>query len=298
MAATASPQADYSANTAALDASLSQQVAQAWARLLDTSDLAASVPQLSAGIAALVHRYGSAQALAAAQYYRQVRELAGVAGRFVPKQPDPPPPQQVAAAVSWATRNLWTADPDPAPALVMVQGAAQRLALDTGRDTLLDAVRSDRQARGWAREPRLDCCAFCAMLATRGAVYGSKKSAMFQAHDHDHCTPVPVFGPYEPPAHVREWEAMWRSSTRGKSGAEARRAFRAAFEGRALKPTKAQKAKAALPAAKSGKPQQQARAELAALTRSHAALEASGSNPAAEKWQRDRIARLKGDLGE
>lgn len=290
--------ASYETSQAALTAALMLQVQQAWARLLDTADLAGSVPHLSAAVAALVHRYGTAQALAAAEYYGEVREASGVTGKFVPRQADPAPPEQVAAAVEWATRNLWTPEPDPEPALVMTQGAAQLLALDTGRDTLLDAVRDDRKARGWAREPRPGCCYFCAMLATRGGAYGSRKTASFRAHDHDRCVPVPVFGVYEPPAHVREWEALWRESTKGKSGKAAIAAFRQAYEGRTVTPARAEKARAALPKAKSGLPEAHARAQLASLTKSHAALKASGSNPAAEKWQRDRIAQLKRDLGE
>jgi len=41
-----------------------------------------------------------------------------------------------------------------------------------------------------------------------------------------------VFTAYEPPARVREAQALWVSSTRGKSGNAARIAFRQAVEGR------------------------------------------------------------------
>lgn len=228
----ADPAASYEAAQAALSAALLAQVERAWRRILDTADLARSLPALSAAVAALVHRYGSAQAGIAAEYYREAREAAGVTGKFTPVHADPAPPEQAAASVEWATRTLWTPEPDPEPALVMAQGSAQRLALDAGRDTILGAVRDDRHARGWAREPRPGCCAFCAMLATRGGAYVSRKTAGFQAHDHDRCVPVPVFGVYEPPAHVREWEGLWRSATKGHSGKAAIKAFRQAYEGR------------------------------------------------------------------
>jgi hypothetical protein len=122
------------------------------------------------------------------------------------------------------------------PALVsnaqtLVKGVTQKMVVDTGRNTLIAAIEADKKARGWARVPRDTCCHFCAMLATRGAVYKSEQTASFQAHDGDHCLPMPLFADhYEPPAHVRQWEQIYRDSTRGKSNAAARNAFRVALE--------------------------------------------------------------------
>lgn len=226
----ADPTVAYEASQAALSASLMAQVERAWARLLHTADLRASLPKLSAGITALVHRYGSAQALAAAEYYLEARAAAGVTGKFTPVHADPAPPEQVQAAVEWATRGLWSTEPDPEPALVMTQGAAQRMALDTGRDTILGAVRDDRKAIGWAREPKPGACYFCLLMATRGAAYKSKKTASFEAHDHDRCVPVPVFTAYEPPAEIRHWQSVYRQAAKAGSGKAVIREFRRLVE--------------------------------------------------------------------
>jgi len=87
------------------------------------------------------------------------------------------------------------------------------------------------------------------MLALRGAVYrdaraagkGSKgKSGTafagggldFKVHDNCRCHAEPVFTAYEPSANMREMQRVWDESTKGRSGNDARNAFRQAVEGR------------------------------------------------------------------
>lgn len=225
MAATAD---DYQAAQVTLAAALARQVAHALSALLDVSRLKLTLPQLSAAIAALVHRYGQAQALAAVEYYQAARLEAGVAGKFTPVPANPPGLDAVTASVDWATRNLWSPQPDVAGAHQAVQAAAEKLTLDTGRDTIIGAVESDRKARRWARVVEPGACYFCIMLAVRGDVY-SEHTADFQTHDHCRCHPAPVFTAYEPSAQVRQWQALWRESTAGTSGKGSVAAFRKAL---------------------------------------------------------------------
>lgn len=64
--------------------------------------------------------------------------------------------------------------------------AMGRHARGASRDLVLATARTNKMA--WARElAGAENCGFCAMLASRGAVY-SKKSVRFQAHDHCDCT--------------------------------------------------------------------------------------------------------------
>jgi hypothetical protein len=223
--------AEHQAAQASLAAALAREVAAVWQALLNVAQLAKTLPDLSAVIAALVGQYGSASAAVAADYYGTARLNAGVSGLFTVVPASPPDHGQVDAGVRWATKGLWTPAPDPVPALKLTQAAVETLVLDTGRDTLIGAVETDRKARGFARHTEPGCCYFCAMLATRGDVYRSRQSASFQAHPGDRCQPEPVFTAYEPPAQVREWQQLWRSSTRGTSGKDAVAAFRQAFEG-------------------------------------------------------------------
>lgn len=129
-------------------------------------------------------------------------------------------------------------------ALVQLQGTATRYALAGARDTTVNAVAADPVALGWARVPRPDACPFCLMLGTRAVggeddrtLYHSKESAgrtggrskrgADQAyHDHCRCEVVGVFTPdWSPPDHVLAAEELWKTSTAGKSGAKARKAF-------------------------------------------------------------------------
>ena len=96
-----------------------------------------------------------------------------------------------------------------ASGLVQVSGSASRLVLNTGRDTIIEAVTRDRRALGWARVTDSAPCAFCAMLAGRGPVY-SEATADFQSHGHCGCTAEPVFSrTAEWPGQGRKYEALW-----------------------------------------------------------------------------------------
>ena len=224
--------AEYQRNQSALADGVAVQLAAAWSALLDVGALRKTLPVFTAAAAALVQRYGSASAGVAADYYEAARAAAGVRGSFAVAPAPPAGAGEVEVNVSWATKGLWSAQPAVEPAKVLVKGAAERMVLDTGRQTVTTAVEHDRQARGWARVTKPGCCYFCAMLASRGAVYKTEGSADFRAHDHDRCMAEPVFGQYEMTADARAWQALWRTSTRGTSGADAVKAFRQAYEGR------------------------------------------------------------------
>jgi hypothetical protein len=71
--------------------------------------------------------------------------------------------------------------------------SAVRFALDGGRETILDTLKTDEQARGWSRVTSGNACDFCSMLEGRGAVY-SADTADFQAHDGCSCGAEAVWG--------------------------------------------------------------------------------------------------------
>jgi hypothetical protein len=239
MAATQSPYqitAQQQAQQAALTALLVRALAGLWP-LIGLGDLHGSLPRYKAAVAALVYKYGQSSAALAAGYYQAVRTAAGVPGRFVPTPADPAGIRQVDAAVGWATRGLWVVQPPPGAvegARSLTDGVAQKMVVDTGRNTLLDAIEADRRCRGWVREARPGACYFCALLSTRGAVYKTEQTAGFEPHDNCHCVPVPLFADhYEPPAHVRQWIADYRSLAHVNGSKNMQLAWRRAYEGRA-----------------------------------------------------------------
>jgi hypothetical protein len=113
-------------------------------------------------------------------------------------------------------------------------GAASRHVLTGGRRSLLTLLEADPQAVGWARVTDGDPCAFCAMLASRGVVYGSEAAAGFSAHDHCACTAEPAYSRAAPlPGRGQEFKDLWNAEIRGKySGEEARRQWRRLYEQR------------------------------------------------------------------
>lgn len=227
-----SPSAAQSAQ--ASQAGLAAIVASAMADLfkrLDVNNLKASLPAFTAATKLLVDKHGAASGTLASRFYRQQRSAAGLRGTFTPRIASPPPLGKVKAGIAWGTRTLWTPEPDLESAATTMQGVAETMVLDVGRQTVIDSVHADRQAKGWARVPEPGACSFCILLSTRGAVYKAD-TVGFAAHPSCRCHAEPVFNAYEPTAEIRGWQQLYKESTAGKSGAAARLAFRQAVEGR------------------------------------------------------------------
>lgn len=101
----------------------------------------------------------------------------------------------------------------------------ERHVVQAGRDAVLDAASEDPQAVGFARVPSgAETCAFCLMLASRGAVYKSEQTARFKDgtrdpyHNNCDCVIVPVF--------VRNrWDGRERADEAKRIYDEAQKAF-------------------------------------------------------------------------
>lgn len=186
-------------------------------------------------------------------FYRSERRAAGRGGGFTPRLPDPLPDQQIlrtidATGIGTFQRSLRAgATPEQAVdrAAVTLSGAASRLALDGGRSVVDTAVQDDDEAIGWLRVTDSDPCSWCAMLASRGAVYHSEATAggrtnsrfvgggSFKFHDHDGCVAVPVFDHDDPRLeHADDLYEQWLRETAGHSGQAAINAWRRYWETR------------------------------------------------------------------
>lgn len=99
-------------------------------------------------------------------------------------------------------------------AFVRTSGTSSRLVLNGGRDTVLLSSAEDGRARGWRRVTSGKACAFCAMLASRGAAYLSESTAEFQAHDHCSCAAEALYDGSEPPPSTVKWSRLWDESQR------------------------------------------------------------------------------------
>lgn len=189
---------------------------------------------LLAALVALIRRWRAESSRLAVTYYMESRSEAGVPGLYVPRPaPDPPlalieATAQIAGARAYG-RSL-TANQGETRARqnsgVQLAGATARIALDAGRQTVLDAVDDDREAIGWIRITDADPCAFCAMLSSRGPVF-SEDTAHFQAHAHCACMAAPVYSRDEAwLGHSEDLYQQWKRETAGESGKDAIRAWR------------------------------------------------------------------------
>ncbi|MFG7940964.1 VG15 protein [Streptomyces cacaoi] len=213
-------------------------------RLILPQRLRQTMPDWLAAVQAVVDQYAAASASLAADWYEAERAAARVPGRFPVPLADTVPPEKAERSLRWATKDVWPQPEDEATeaqaqpvdvrlaqAEKKTAGVAQKLVADTGRETVVEAVRRDREATGWARTAGLKACTFCKMLAIRGAVY-SDDTARFQAHDNCHCMTVPVFRGqrFELSDKAKEWERLYREYAAPYSGDQLARFRRALAE--------------------------------------------------------------------
>ena len=183
----------------------------------------------------------------AADYYRAFRAAEGVAGEAPVRLAEPLNADLVRAtldingAVSFKQSITRGNTPEQAQhrALVTVSGAAQKLVLDGGRTTVEQTKDDDKLALGWARVTDSDPCAFCAMLASRGPVFRTARSAGdpraggMPFHNGDQCTVEPVFHEdAEWPGRAKEFQDLWYEVTGDYRGRDKLNAFRREFEKR------------------------------------------------------------------
>ncbi|MGI5493828.1 hypothetical protein [Microtetraspora malaysiensis] len=185
----------------------------AWWASQDISDPRAAATALETTLPDLVAAYGDMAMAVAADWYDMLREQAQASGAYRAALAGSLPVEQVQAVARWGAAPLFGEPPDPAKALSMLSGAVQRLVQQGGRDTLWRNAQRDPSGVRWARVPHgAKTCAWCRMLASRGAVYLTRKSAgggMNSWHNRCDCTPTPVWQdqalPYDADALYQEY---------------------------------------------------------------------------------------------
>lgn len=261
-------------------------------------------------VAADVRDHAQAAAALAVRQYRRQRQAAGATGTFRPRTAAVPSVAELEELLRDAGTQERAAE------------AAGDVVFDQGVRTILENADRDPQARGYARIPEADACAFCLMLASRGAVFkaqrrrgrgdsfaasnakfkdGKDTRSPIKVHDRCRCLPEPVFGRYEMTARAREAEGLWKQATDGGkyAGDSARVRFRQLVEGRELtngltgdrraKPTK--KPSKAAPAEPGKRTREQVTAELTALEK-----RLPQATDRQREWLTNRIKTLRQQL--
>jgi hypothetical protein len=159
-------------------------------------------------VPALAQTWGDANAALAAEWYDDMRSTERVPGSFSARPADAASTTAVQSSTRALVGGLWTGE--TSGVLELLTGLLVRAVLLPGRDTITSSVAADPQGYGWQRIAHARSCDFCLMLADRGGVYRSEKTATFAAHGHCRCTAVPSWDPS-----AREVPAMaYRASDR------------------------------------------------------------------------------------
>lgn len=200
------------------------ELARWWEQLVAALTGDVPVAEIEAFTADLVAAYGDAAALAAADWYEELRAQADAPGRFRAVMAEPAPQDQAAAVARWAIDPLFSAQPDQQAALEHLSGGVQRLVLQPARETIAASVGEDPADARWARVPgRADPCSWCRILASRGAVYESEASAggldMTSYHGNCGCVATPVWPGEQEPYDVDRYFEEY-SAARAKAGGD------------------------------------------------------------------------------
>lgn len=141
----------------------------------------------------LSNTYGEVSATVAADFFDEARAASvGARGRFSASLPRLQAAQVAARQVRWATEPLFAGDYEGA--LGRMTLVADGAAMQEGRNAIMHNAERDRSNPRFARIPVGKTCAWCLMLASRGAVYRSAESAgaagQYHGGDCD-CQPMP-----------------------------------------------------------------------------------------------------------
>lgn len=147
----------------------------------------------------LVDEWSLAGAAVAADYYDELRDRAGVKGRF--SAIVDPSDMGAGPLVGWSTEPLRQPEPDTVSALARLAGGLSKRIVNAANEVVTTSAKADPQARGWVRMAEDGACDFCVMIADRGGVY-TEGTAQFATHEHCHCSAEPAFRGEPAPKYV------------------------------------------------------------------------------------------------
>lgn len=171
-----------------------RDLARLWPAM-DWAELDRSFPAWATAVGGLVTTYRSLSANVAAGYLRSARYAAGITGTAPIVLASAVPAAQLETAL--ATTAVWgakaaaargvLAEQAMADAFVRSSGAATRLVLAGGRETIAETAKADPRASRMRRVTSANPCDFCTELADF-AEGNDALNTDFQAHDHCGCS--------------------------------------------------------------------------------------------------------------
>lgn len=124
----------------------------------------------------LVQRYGASAETIARDWYAEHRGEAGLTGRYrVEAPPLSVTAERVQSKVRYLAGDLWGSNPEAMLGGLLL--AVDKYVKQPGRDVI--AYNAGREGVRWARVPTgAKTCSWCLILASRDAVYTSRKAAL------------------------------------------------------------------------------------------------------------------------
>ena len=166
------------------------------ARQVDFSDWASAAEQLREIIEGIVNYYGLASSELGAQWYEYCRALS-VGGTYTATVEAPNASTAIAAA-NREIDKLFDGKVDSNKLVMLLHDVVADQVFNQSREIVITNIMEDGGVKngGYARVPVGDTCAFCIMLASRGFVYTSEKSATRtklgeKYHENCNCIAVP-----------------------------------------------------------------------------------------------------------
>ncbi len=194
----------------------------------------ATLAEVTEEVIAIAGQYGSAAAEMAVEFYADWREAALEIVDWEPEPATVRPDKYITKMVG----NFY----DPSDQFLSGLLDAVNVAVQqVGRDTIVRNAKRDPAKARWARVPIGKTCAWCLMLASRGAAYLTKQSAGGASnvyHPSCDCQPVPVWpgkgGKYKAPYNEEKLtdiyqQALVEAGGSGASGKAVARAIRDMF---------------------------------------------------------------------
>lgn len=176
---------------------------------------------LIAAVPELMGPYVTASGELAAVLFEDLRAEAGRRGTFYAEVAAPlPSAQKIETTARWAVSPL-ADDNLRSTTFTRMSGALSSMVMGASSDTM--RANGTREMVGFQRMPRPGCCAFCGMLASRGADYsdeaaaggkvtyrsGGKSWTGTASHDYCHCVVMPVYSGSEMADLAEKTEAQY-----------------------------------------------------------------------------------------
>lgn len=135
--------------------------------------------------------YAAASSAVSASFYEEVRVMSEVRGRFDAETLDSVDSNRYQALVGWGARGSVLERGGAALAYSLLSGGLTQILTELAADTIIGNAALDPAPMGYQRVPRAGCCAFCGMLASRGAKYGADQAGQMGGRVIGRGIPVP-----------------------------------------------------------------------------------------------------------